>query len=238
VEILVLGDPVGEDAGADRGQGSGAAAVPLERVVDLIERSRGLAPPVVPLLDGGLVGERVFLASSAVAGASVEQVVTGGGPLAPATALELGVQLARGLAAVHRAGLTAEGLRPERVLVGADGNLRLPWVGVGSLVVGLGPRRRDDPFLAPEVRSGRPRSARQPVALAADLYAWGALLHFALLGEPAAGAAVERWQPEAARMRSIPGVSTELVQTVERCLADDPAARPADAAALVDSIGP
>ncbi|HVS65060.1 MAG TPA: hypothetical protein VMT85_16330 [Thermoanaerobaculia bacterium] len=203
-------------------------SLPVERLADLIERSRALPPPVVPLLDGGLVGDTLFVATTAAGDPSLGDVVGAGGPLAPGVAHELALQLAHGLTVIHRSGLLHLGLSPERVVVGVDGKLRLRWVGVESLLGDGRTHPGQEPFQAPELRAGGAASGQ-----AADLYSWGAVVHFALLGMPRWDSGVEEWRFEAARIRALPGIAPELVEAMERCLAEDPAARPADADALI-----
>ncbi|HVS14595.1 MAG TPA: hypothetical protein VMV46_11770 [Thermoanaerobaculia bacterium] len=216
VEVLVLG--TGE---------WGPRPMPVERLTRLLERSRGLGPGVVEILDGGLVGERLFVASAAAPGPTLDAVIAAGEGLPEAPALELAGQLARGLAAVHRAGLVHHALRPDRVVVGLDGTVALRTAGVAPLLAGVGgwPPAEVARYRAPELDPGD-----DAAGAAADLYSWGAVVRFALR-------ASAPYEDGEADPTPAPGARGELParlgEAVRRCLAADPADRFADADQLV-----
>jgi hypothetical protein len=217
VEVLVPG------AGAGEGR-----PLPVERLARLLERSRGLHAGVVEILDGGLVGERLFLASAAVAGPTLDALVEVGERPGAAAAMELAVQLARALARVHRAGLVHHALRPDRVVVGVDGRVALRTVGVAPLLAGSAgwPPPEVAAWRAPELAAGA-----EDAGAAADLYSWGAVVRFAVLGTAPSGDGPAGAPPSQSRAR--PELPPELDAAIGRCLAVDPSSRFVDADALV-----
>jgi hypothetical protein len=105
-----------------------------------------------------------------------ERVATDG-PLDEDAAAAVARQLAAALHAAHGAGIVHGDLGPHTVLLGSDGKVHLAGVGVAEAT---DPRRttRDAAYLAPELRDGGQATPES------DLWAFGATLHFALLGRP------------------------------------------------------
>ncbi len=71
-----------------------------------------------------------FFVMEYVDGPSVERMVKDGGPLAPARALDLALQAARGLAAAHLRGLVHRDIKPSNLLTTHRGELKLVDFGL------------------------------------------------------------------------------------------------------------
>ncbi len=114
-----------------------------------------------------------------VEGADLAATLDAHGPLPPALAAFVAAEAARGLAAVHAAGILHRDVSAGNVLVGADGAVRLTDFGLASLADDLDAEVRGTlATLAPEVVTG---DAPTP---AADVFGLGAVLAHALTGRP------------------------------------------------------
>ncbi len=190
-------------------------------------------PHLIPLLDSGVDDELgPYLVTPLVTGQSLRALVAGA-RLCPEGALLLAAPLASALAAMHRAGLVHRDVKPENALAQPDGQLLLCDLG---LALGAGDTRYTEegavvgsvPYMAPEQVEGR------GVGPAVDVWAMGVLIYEWIAGarpfardrpaEEAAAILVGSFAPLSAADRR---VSEALSALVGRCLAADPAARPA-----------
>jgi serine/threonine-protein kinase len=148
---------------------------------------------------------------------------------------------AQGLAELSASGVDHGDLRPENILVGPDGEIRL--VGqdvvkaVNAVAVDDALRLRNAEYMSPEQAGGQPRDIRS------DLYSLGVVLYEALTGEvPFRGEslfATARQHiiapvPSITRLR--PQLPASLVQVVERCLAKQPGDRYQTPAELLEAV--
>jgi len=125
-------------------------------------------PNVVRVFDAGSAGEEVFVAMEYVAGTSLTR--WNDGTRSRADKLRVLAGVGAGLAAVHAAGLVHRDVKPDNILVRANGEGTLVDFGLarGETVPGAtGSGLAGTPaYLAPEVRAGAPASAKS------DQYAW------------------------------------------------------------------
>jgi eukaryotic-like serine/threonine-protein kinase len=102
-------------------------------------------PNVVAVHDVGAIGEQVFIAMEFVEGATLKHWLEAA-PRPVGERLEVMLQAGRGLLAAHRAGLVHRDFKPDNVLVGKDGRVRVTDFGLarppGDLAQGL-PRSED-----------------------------------------------------------------------------------------------
>lgn len=93
--------------------------------------ARVQSPYVVQVYGAGEHQDRSWLALELVAGRSLAEQVAAwraeGGPPDPLAAARLGLQAARGLAAVHAAGLVHRDIKPGNLLLGDDGRPSSAW---------------------------------------------------------------------------------------------------------------
>jgi serine/threonine-protein kinase len=178
-------------------------------------------PGVAEVLDHVDAPGGVLLAREWVGGTPLPEVHD----LPLPAALGLARQLAAALAAVHDAGLVHGRVKPENLVLVPGLGARLTGLGVG-LLAGSGPSRAaGDRLLAPEQRDGSLGDA------AADVYAFGALVARLASGRWWSGEGAE--EGAAAPGTELP---PELAALLRRCLAADPAARPADAGVVLDTL--
>ncbi len=177
-----------------------------------------------------------WLATAYVAGPSLAETVKERGPLTTASLLALAAGLAKGLSAIHAAGVVHGDLKPSNVLLALDGPRVIDFgisqavettpLTCGSLVVGT------PSFMSPEQAAGN------PVGPLSDVFSLGAVLAFAATrrkpfgtGSPAAVLArVVRAAP------NLDDTPPELRPLIKWCLAKDPAQRPA-APELLAEVG-
>jgi len=146
--------------------------------------------------------------------------------------------LAERVHALHARGAVLRDLDPRRVVLAEDGRPWLTDVGLARVDV-LSTRTaaslilEGSPYAAPELLT------RTVVDQRADLHGLGVLLFRALTGELPHGdvAAILRPPGPAPRVATLRAdVPAALDELVARCLAEDPAQRPASAAELADAL--
>ena len=153
-------------------------------------------PGVVTLHDVVEAEGRLFLVMELIEAPTLRDLVEGSGPLPPATAARVGLELLDALDAAHRAGIVHHDVKPANVMVTAGGRTKLADFGIASLqedtqrtLTGAAQVGSADPggramtavfgslpFVAPEQAAGRGAGP------AADLWALGATLWFAVEG--------------------------------------------------------
>ncbi|MGE4145577.1 MAG: protein kinase [Planctomycetota bacterium] len=229
----------------------GADPEERERFAREVEAQLGLAHPgLVRVHAADLARPDPYLVLDLVSGGSLAERVRARGPLAPAAARRLGLELCDALAYLHERDLLHRDLKPQNVLLDAEGRARLTDFGLvrlrGSLTLtATGELLGTPAYMPPEqVQDSRSVDAR------ADVYALGAVLYEALAGHPpfrgASTLAVLHAVLEEAPApleQVAPGCPPALARAVARAMAKEPAARPASARALgallaAEDLGP
>ncbi|TQS26414.1 serine/threonine protein kinase [Microbispora sp. KK1-11] len=215
---------------------SGLDSSVKERLVRELDAMRGVAPfCTARVLTAVVDGRMPYVVSEFIDGPSLQQRVDSGGPLRGGELERLAVGTATALTAIHGAGIVHRDFKPANVLLGPDGP-RVVDFGIArhgaSDTITAGPVGTPA-YLAPEQIAG------DPATPASDVFAWGATIVFAATGRPAFGAAsvpavmhrILTAEPDASALPpSLRGV-------VERCLAKDPARRPASRDLLLELVG-
>ena len=200
-------------------------------------------PNVVPVHGVGVGDGQAYLVMRYVAGDDLRTLVRRDGPLAPRHAAEVAAQLGDALDAIHRAGYVHRDVKPQNIMVGANGHVYLSDFGLAKEALATsGPTTSEHwvgtlDYVAPEQIRGQPVDARS------DVYALGGVVFFMLTGR----VPFERGNDEAklwAHLHDPPprpsAVRTELPAdldaVVERAMAKDPGERPDSAGELAAAV--
>lgn len=199
-------------------------------------------PNVVGVFDQGTDGTYVYLAMEYVAGCTLRDVLRERGALQPRIALDVVEPMLAALGAAHLAGLVHRDVKPENVLIGDDGRVKVADFGLVRAVDTATNSSTDAvlgtvSYLAPEQIEHGTADTR------ADVYACGVVLYEMLTGgKPHAGSTPAQvlYQqlhkdvpPPSA---SVPGLAPELDDLVARATARDPEQRPAGAAEFLGLV--
>jgi hypothetical protein len=203
-------------------------------------------PGIVAIHEFGTEGARFFYSMELVAGADLAQRLREQGPLSEDQAARLVRELARAVHYAHTLGVLHLDLKPQNVLLTADGRALIADFGLARpLDRALGheaaePLAGTPAYMAPEQALLRAAD----ISRGTDVYGLGAILHECLTGEPPFRAespeATLRQVVEAplpaprARRRTL---SRDAEAIVLKCLQRDPAQRYASAEALAEDLG-
>jgi serine/threonine-protein kinase len=199
-------------------------------------------PHVVRVFDAGEDDGRRFIVMEYVEGESLAQLLKRRGRLPAAEAVSFGLQAADGLEAAHRAGLVHRDVKPQNLLVGRDGTLKVADFGIvraaeAASLTAHGTLLGTAAYVSPE------QGAAHPVTPASDVYSLAAVLYEALTGQPpyrfeSLAELVRRQQEDPiAPVRDLePSVPAAVEDTVMRALARDPAYRPQSAAEFAGEL--
>ncbi|MFJ3660545.1 Stk1 family PASTA domain-containing Ser/Thr kinase [Streptomyces sp. NPDC090119] len=198
-------------------------------------------PNVVQVFDQGTDGGYVYLAMEYVAGCTLRDVLRERGALRPRAALDILEPVLAALGAAHRAGFVHRDMKPENVLIGDDGRVKVADFGlvrsVDTVTSTTGSVLGTVSYLAPEQIEQGTADPR------VDVYACGVVLYEMLTGaKPHSGDSPAQViykhlnddvPPPSAL---VPGLAYELDELVAAATARTPAVRPADAAALLGEV--
>ncbi|MBD0842713.1 Stk1 family PASTA domain-containing Ser/Thr kinase [Streptomyces sp. TRM68416] len=196
-------------------------------------------PNVVQVFDQGTDGSYVYLAMEYVAGCTLRDVLRDRGALQPRAALDILEPVLAALGAAHRAGFVHRDMKPENVLIGDDGRVKVADFGlvrsVDTVTSTTGAVLGTVSYLAPE-------QIEQPGAADArvDVYACGVVLYEMLTGEkphdgdsPAVVLYKHLHEDVPPPSAVVPGLPYELDELVASATARTPEVRPHDAVALL-----
>ncbi|MFD6279278.1 Stk1 family PASTA domain-containing Ser/Thr kinase [Streptomyces sp. NPDC060209] len=195
-------------------------------------------PNVVAVFDQGAQGAYVYLAMEYVAGCTLRDVLRERGALQPRAALDILEPVLAALGAAHRAGFVHRDMKPENVLIGDDGRVKVADFGlvraVGTATDTTGSLLGTVSYLAPEQIEQGTADTRS------DVYACGVVLYEMLTGgkphtgDTAAQVIYQHLNEDVpAPSAAVPGLAAGLDELVAAATARNPDARPSDAVALL-----
>lgn len=187
---------------------------------------------IVRMLGRGVIDDSAYVIMEYVDGGTLADLEV---PLRAREAVDLVERIARGVQALHAAGVSHLDLKPTNVLLSADSSPKVTDFGlsVAQDENGRSGSGGTIAFMAPEQLRG------EPGAPPADIHALGGLLYFLLTGETPNGAASEQARD---RLRNaapvdcsrIPGPLSHICR---RALSPDPADRHPSAAHFAEELG-
>ncbi|MCA1221185.1 Stk1 family PASTA domain-containing Ser/Thr kinase [Streptomyces sp. 8L] len=197
-------------------------------------------PNVVAVFDQGAEGAYVYLAMEYVAGCTLRDVLRERGALQPRAALDIVEPVLAALGAAHRAGFVHRDMKPENVLIGDDGRVKVADFGlvraVDDVTTSTGAVLGTVSYLAPEQLEDAAAGAGAGV----DVYACGVVLYETLTGRKPHGGETPAQvlyqhlnEDVPAPSAAVPGLAPELDALVAAATARDPRTRPRDAVELL-----
>ena len=199
-------------------------------------------PNVLVVHDVGAYEGQPWIVTELLDGESLRERLREG-RLPPRKAVEIAIQVARGLAAAHEKGIVHRDLKPDNVFLTRDGRAKVLDFGLARIdplsldregETQAAPKEQTSPgmllgtvaYMSPEQARGRPADARS------DVFALGAVLYEMLAGKrPFAGAtpadtlsAILREDPPLIETGSA-AVPSTLDRVVRRCLEKEPSER-------------
>ncbi|WP_461059421.1 Stk1 family PASTA domain-containing Ser/Thr kinase [Streptomyces pseudoechinosporeus] len=195
-------------------------------------------PNVVQIFDQGTDGAYVYLAMEYIAGCTLRDVLRERGALQPRAALDILEPVLAALGAAHRAGFVHRDMKPENVLIGDDGRVKVADFGlvraVDTVTNTTGSVLGTVSYLAPEQIEHGTADPR------VDVYACGIVLYEMLTGDrphladsPAAVLYKHLHEDVPPPSAKVPGLPYELDELVASATARTPGVRPHDAVALL-----
>src|SRR5262252_4294700 len=186
---------------------------------------------VCRLYDLGDADGRRFLTMEYVDGEDLAALLRRFGRFPPDKAVAVARQLCAGVAAAHERGVIHRDLKPANVMLDGDGNIRITDFGIATAAGDAGAALAGTPqYMAPELLAG------QPASITSDIYALGLILFEVFTGRRAFEATTIAGlkqlhdtgvMPDASAI--VPDLDPAVERVIQRCLARDPAERPASA---------
>jgi tRNA A-37 threonylcarbamoyl transferase component Bud32 len=186
-------------------------------------------PNIVTVIDRGEEAGRQYIVFEFIDGENLKELVVRKGRLDLRDALEIALEVARGLAFAHDHGLVHRDVKPQNVLLNGDGRAKVTDFGIArSLDVDHGMTQTGtilgtSNYIAPEQASG------QPVDAHTDVYSLGIVLYEMLTGElPFPGesfvaVAMKHMQEPAPNVLDVRGdVPLRVAEMIDRALEKDP----------------
>lgn len=199
-------------------------------------------PHVIPVYEAGHSGDAAFLSMKFVDGPSLDDLIRRRGGVDPGRGLAILRQVADALDYAHSRGIVHRDVKPANILIGPGDHSYLSDFGLaramdGTRLTSAGVWLGTVEYVAPEQIRGA------EVTAASDRYALAVVAYETLTGAPifdltdqTALLYAHVHEPPVPPSRRRPELGDEVDAVFAAALAKDPAARPATAAGLIDSL--
>ena len=197
---------------------------------------------VVAVFDQGADGPYLYLAMEYVPGRTLKELLRDSGRFPPAAALEIMAGVLDGLAAAHASGIVHRDVKPENVLLTADGRIKVADFGLARAQWAAGHTRAGllvgtVAYVPPEQVTGGTTGPR------GDVYSAGVMLFELLTGrQPFTGdtplsIAYQHVNTDVPAPSAVaPGIGAPVDQIVLAATSRDQARRPADAGEFLRAV--
>jgi serine/threonine-protein kinase len=199
-------------------------------------------PNVVAVIDAGEDGGHPYIIFEYVEGETLKQRINRVGALEAQEALAYAIEIARGLTVAHARHMVHRDIKPQNVLIDAEGRAKLTDFGISRQLeqdgmTATGRVLGTTDYVAPEQAMGHPVDQRS------DIYSLGVVLYEMLTGQvpfsadSQVGVAMKHVNeelPDVQQQR--PELSAAAAMVVERATAKDPADRYQSAGEMIDDL--
>jgi len=199
-------------------------------------------PNVVAVIDAGEDGGHPYIVFEYVEGETLKQRIARDGALDPQEAIAYAIEIARGLSVAHGRNMVHRDIKPQNVLIDAEGRAKLTDFGISRQLeqdgmTATGRVLGTTDYVAPEQAMGRKVDPRS------DVYSLGVVLYEMLVGQvpfsadSQVGVAMKHVNeelPDVQRRR--PEISAAVALVVERATAKSPEQRYQRVGEMVDDL--
>lgn len=199
-------------------------------------------PNVVAVIDAGEDGGFPYIVFEYVEGETLKQRIARIGALDPQEALAYAIEIARGLTVAHARKMVHRDIKPQNILIDAEGRAKLTDFGISRQLeqdgmTATGRVLGTTDYVAPEQAMGHPVDQRS------DVYSLGVVLFEMLIGQvpfhadSQVGVAMKHVNEELPDVQQRrPEVSAATALVVERATAKDPAKRYEAIGEMIDDL--
>jgi eukaryotic-like serine/threonine-protein kinase len=199
-------------------------------------------PNVVAVIDAGEDGGHPYIVFEYVEGETLKQRIARLGALDTQEALAYAIEIARGLTVAHARNMVHRDIKPQNVLIDAEGRAKLTDFGISRQLeqdgmTATGRVLGTTDYVAPEQAMGHGADPRS------DVYSLGVVLYEMLIGQvpfhadSQVGVAMKHVNEELPDVQQRrPEVSAAAALVVERATAKDPAERYQEVGEMIDDL--